>query len=66
MKSDTHSERLLIPQEVSVWLGISLSSLSYYRHLDKGPRFIRVGKHVRYHPKDVEAFLAACDSGGGR
>lgn len=31
----------------------------YWRHVGSGPEFIRVGRHVRYRPEDVEAWLSA-------
>jgi predicted site-specific integrase-resolvase len=58
-------ERLLTPKEVAEFLGVSVSSLAYYRHVGRGPRWIKVQKHCRYRAKDIEAFLATCQSGGG-
>lgn len=31
-------------------------SLERWRSDRKGPRFVRLGRHVRYHRDDVEAF----------
>lgn len=64
--SHSLSERLLTPKEVADLLGVSPSTLKYWRHLNKGPRFIYCGKHVRHHPKDVDAYIASRESGGGR
>ena len=66
MQSDRRSERLLTPEEVADLLGISMSTLKYWRHRNKGPRWLRVGRHIRHHPKDVDAYIAGCESGGGR
>lgn len=35
------------------------ATLRWWRHEDKGPRSIRVGKRVLYRPTDVENWLAA-------
>ncbi len=43
--------------EVSLNLGIPVQTLYQWRTLSKGPRGIKVGKHVRYRWTDVEAWL---------
>lgn len=49
--------RLLRTPEVSEWLGIPVSTLYQWRYRGVGPRAIRVGRHLRYRPSDVEAWL---------
>ncbi len=58
-------ERLWSPLEVSVWLGVSVSTLAYWRHRDAGPAWRRVGRHVRYDPRDLTAWLAQQSGGPG-
>lgn len=48
---------LATPVDVAEYLGVPVRTLSQWRHQGKGPRFVRVGKHVRYRWADVEAFL---------
>ncbi|MDP9459405.1 MAG: helix-turn-helix domain-containing protein [Actinomycetota bacterium] len=43
--------------EVSAYLGIPVQTLYQWRTSSKGPRGIKVGKHVRYRWTDVEAWL---------
>ena len=52
-------ERLLTPGELSSRLGIPDSTLAQWRYVGRGPRFIKVGRHVRYRAEDVDAWLEA-------
>lgn len=46
------------PVEVGEYLGgIPVRTLGQWRYLGKGPRWIKVGRHVRYRWSDVEAWL---------
>jgi excisionase family DNA binding protein len=49
--------RLLTPEELSEQMTIPIPTLYRWRHEGKGPRAIRVGKHLRYRPEDVDAWL---------
>jgi predicted DNA-binding transcriptional regulator AlpA len=40
-------------------LGVSRSTLQSWRYGGRGPRFIKLGRMVRYRPADIEAYLAA-------
>jgi len=40
-------------------LGISRSTLQSWRYAGRGPRFIKVGRLVRYRNADVDAYLEA-------
>jgi excisionase family DNA binding protein len=50
---------LLSPAELAAYLGVPLKSIYRWRTTGDGPRGIRVGKHVRYRPADVDAWLDA-------
>lgn len=50
-------ERLLTLDEVSTYLGIPVNTLYAWRTQSKGPRAIKVGKHLRYRRGDVESWL---------
>jgi excisionase family DNA binding protein len=52
-------ERLLTPHEAARLMGVSVHTLSWYRRVRKGPRFLRVGRHARYAPADLRAYMAA-------
>jgi DNA-binding transcriptional MerR regulator len=53
----TSFERLWTVQDVSDFLGIPVSTLHQWRYLGTGPAAYRVGKHLRYNPATVRAWL---------
>lgn len=50
-------ERLWTVKEVADFLGISTATLHQWRYLGTGPEAYRVGKHLRYNPVVVRAWL---------
>lgn len=54
----TRREPLGPPPEVAAFLGIPEKTLRNWRYLGRGPRYVRVGKYVRYRWEDVEGWLA--------
>lgn len=53
-------QSLLTEVEVANILGVAVPTLRNWRHLGKGPRFLKVGQRiVRYRRDDIEAFLQA-------
>ncbi|MEU1604011.1 MULTISPECIES: helix-turn-helix transcriptional regulator [Micromonospora] len=50
-------ERLWSVTDVSAFLGIPVGTLYQWRHRRIGPRASRVGRHLRYDPADVRAWL---------
>lgn len=50
-------ERLLSADEVSEFLGIPVATLYQWRHKGVGPTAYRVGRHLRYEPAGVRAWL---------
>jgi excisionase family DNA binding protein len=55
---------LATTEEVAEYLGMPRRTLDQWRHVGKGPRFSKVGKHVRYRWADVEKWLDANAQGG--
>ena len=55
--SDT--ARALTEREVAELLGRSVATLRAWRHRGKGPRFLRLGRSVRYLPSDLDDFVRA-------
>ena len=55
--SDT--TRALTEREVAELLGLSVATLRAWRHRWKGPRFLRLGRSVRYLPSDLQDFVRA-------
>ncbi len=50
-------ERLWSAEETSRYLGIPIGTLYQWRVRGRGPRAYRVGRHLRYDPADVRAWL---------
>ncbi|RYP84379.1 DNA-binding protein [Nocardioides guangzhouensis] len=50
-------ERLLSADEVAEFLGIPVATLYQWRHKGCGPEAYRVGRHLRYEPTAVRAWL---------
>ncbi len=48
---------LLTPQETANLLGIRRETLCRWRQRGAGPAYVQMGRYVRYHRADVEAFL---------
>lgn len=51
--------RLWTIKDVSEYLGVPVKTLYGWRTRQYGPVARRVGKHIRYRPEDVEAWLDA-------
>ena len=49
----------LTERAVAELLGLSVATLRAWRHRGKGPRFLRLGRSVRYLPSDVADFVRA-------
>ena len=50
-------EALWTPADVSAYLGVPVETLYQWRYFGTGPRAARVGKHLRYDPTDVRAWV---------
>ena len=51
--------RALTERKVAELLGLSVATLRVWRHRGKGPRFLRLGRAVRYLPADLADFVRA-------
>ena len=40
-------------------LGLKVATLRAWRHQQRGPAFVRLGRAIRYLPSDLDEFLAA-------
>ena len=49
--------RLMTPKEVAGYLGVPVSTLYQWRTRGRGPVALRVGRHLRWRPQDVESWL---------
>ena len=46
-------------QQTAEHLQMPVPTLYRWRQTDYGPPAVRIGKHLRYRPSDVEAFIEA-------
>ena len=53
------------PDELAAELGIPVKTIYQWRYLGTGPRGHRIGKHVRYRRRDIEAWLVTQADGSG-
>jgi excisionase family DNA binding protein len=57
---ETYAEaasKLLTAAEVSEHLRVPIATLYVWRHRSEGPPAIKVGRHLRYRVRDLEAWL---------
>lgn len=52
-------ERLWSVEDVSTFLGVPVETLYQWRKRRYGPPAARVGRHLRYDPADVRAWVKA-------
>lgn len=57
-------EEYLKPEELADGLKVSVRTVYEWNAAGTGPRFTRVGKHVRYARCDVQDWLSARSEGG--
>ena len=57
-------DSLLMEEEVSEKLQVSLACLRRWRLQGEGPQYVKMGPMVRYRPKDIEDWLAKLPTGG--
>ncbi len=50
-------EKLWGPQEVADYCDVPVATVYTWNHKGTGPRFVHLGRHVRYRPADVEAWI---------
>jgi len=62
--SDKHP--LAQPAEVAEYMGVPVDTLKRWRLVRRGPKWIPVGRHVRYRWVDVEAWLDEQSAAAGR
>jgi predicted DNA-binding transcriptional regulator AlpA len=57
MEPITDRTPLLTADDVATHLGVPASTLANWRYQGLGPRYLRIGRHVRYDPVDVDAWI---------
>jgi predicted DNA-binding transcriptional regulator AlpA len=52
------ADRLWTIHDLSAFLGVPVGTLYQWRHREMGPPAVRLGKHLRYQPSAVRAWVA--------
>jgi excisionase family DNA binding protein len=52
-------DRLWTIDDVSTFLGVPVQTLYQWRHRSEGPPCMRLGKHLRFDPDQVRAWVAS-------
>jgi len=52
-------EQLLTTEQVAELLQVPVETVKWWRKRRSGPKSVPVGKHARYRPEDVRAWLEA-------
>lgn len=59
------SQPLATREEVAAYLGVPPQTLAVWAHRDRGPQYVRIGRHARYDWADVEQWLREQPVRGG-
>jgi hypothetical protein len=59
----SQSGRLWTAQDVADYLTVPIATLYQWRYLGTGPTAYRVGRHLRYEPAAVQAWLNSRSNG---
>lgn len=50
-------DELMTPEQLAEYLQVSPGTLANDRYLGRGPKFIRIGRQIRYRRADILAYL---------
>ena len=48
---------LYTPRRLAEFLDVPVSTLEFWRSAGTGPKFSYLGRHVRYHPDEIAAWV---------
>jgi predicted DNA-binding transcriptional regulator AlpA len=59
MKTETHRSNtvILTTPQAALYLGLAVSTLNKWRCFGAGPKFLKLGRAVRYRREDLDSFL---------
>ncbi|MGW7279688.1 helix-turn-helix domain-containing protein [Streptomyces sp. NPDC054844] len=55
-------DRYLTPDDIAEIFGVPIETVYQWRKKRTGPAGFRVGKHLRYDPADIRAYVTECKS----
>ena len=50
---------LYLPKEAAGYLHTPVTTLQWWRHLSRGPKYVKIGRRIFYRKADLDAFIAA-------
>jgi excisionase family DNA binding protein len=50
-------KNLLTPKQAAEMLQVALRTLATWRYEGRGPRYVKVGRSVRYRPEDIAKYV---------
>lgn len=56
---------LMREAEAAAHIGTPQATLTWWRHVGRGPRYLKVGRRIFYRQSHLDAFLAAAEVGPG-
>lgn len=59
------AETLLDTGEAANYLTLSTTTMTSWRSRGQGPRFVRIGRSIRYRRADLDAFIKLVQTGEG-
>ena len=59
MTSIYDDDRIFFPEDPEMRVLGNTAKLAQWRHRNRGPAFIRIGRRIGYHGTDLNAYLAA-------
>ncbi len=57
-------EKLLTIGEVAAYLDVPVETLRKWRAQRQGPKAIKLGRHLRYRPEDVDQWVTEQEANG--
>ncbi len=52
-------DRVFFPEDPEMRVLGTVEKLAQWRHRNRGPAFIRIGRRIAYHGSDLNAYLSA-------
>ena len=53
------NDRIFFPEDPELRVLGTVEKLAQWRHRNRGPAFIRIGRRIGYHGSDLNAYLSA-------
>ncbi len=51
------NRNLLNEEQAAERLGVKVKTMQQWRHFGRGPKYVKVGRLVKYQPADIEAYI---------